>query len=526
MTLKVTIDGTELEVERGTTILQAAEQVGVEIPTFCYHEGLSAPANCRMCLVSTNKSNKLLPACYGTCQDGMEVTTDDERTVRTRKSTLEFILLHHPVDCPICDQAGECVLQDNYFNHSTSPSRLFTKKAHKPKAEPIGPNVMLDAERCIVCTRCVRFCEEITKTNELQVMHRGERAYITTFPGQQIDNDYATNVVDLCPVGALTSRDFRFKMRVWFLKSANSVCSGCSRGCNIVVDHGQGTVQRYRPRTNMDVNQWWMCDPGRLSYKELQQERLERATIDGEAHPVREVLAGVVRSLTQLQKAHGLNKLAIVPSLSATNEDLYALSKLSELAGFGEWYVGGRAPGKEDELLQKADKNPNRKGLDLVLAASGRIGHPLRQLATDISLGKVKGVLWIGHEHAADDSVIAAVKGLGTRIAFASNGSPAISAAELVLPVRTFEEVDGTWTNFEGRVQRISAGPAAAGESVALWDLVYRLAKALGHREAMPKALSIRQLSKAMAADLPAFADLTFDTIGESGRPVATQSAA
>ena len=479
--LKMTIDGQELEVAKGTTILNAARTLGIDIPTFCFHPGLSSPANCRMCLVNTNKAPKLLPACYATCMDGMEVTTNDEKTVRTRKATLEFILLHHPVDCPICDQAGECVLQDNYFAHSASPSRLFTRKGHKPKATPIGPNIMLDAERCIVCTRCVRFCEEITGTGELGVVHRGERSFVTTFPGRQVDNDYATNVADICPVGALTSRDFRFKMRVWFLKTADSVCSGCSRGCNIYVDHGGDAVQRYRPRENADVNQWWMCDPGRLSYKEFETDRLLQSRIGGAEHPARQAMGRAAR----LIKGHaaGAGSIAVVPSLRMTNEDLAALMAVAERLGLGAFYEGGAAPGKEDKLLQKADKNPNRKGLQDALAVAGKTAKPLSSLPQDISSGAVSGVLWLGHEHEAQPGLADALGRLSLRIVMATNESEWTQGADVLLPARTFEEVAGHWTNFEGRVQAIAAGPQAKGTSQAFGELLLLLARTLGHMD-------------------------------------------
>jgi NADH-quinone oxidoreductase subunit G len=506
--MKVTIDGHELDVAEGTTILKAAEKVGISIPTFCYHPGLSAPANCRMCLVNTNKAPKLLPACYATVMEGMVVTTTDEKTLRTRKSTLEFILLHHPVDCPICDQAGECVLQDNYFAHSAQPSRLFTKKDHKPKAEVIGPNVILDAERCIVCTRCVRFCEEVTKTRELQVVHRGEHAFVTTFPGRALDNDYAINTVDICPVGALTSRDFRFKMRVWFMKSADSVCSGCSRGCNIHLDHAlsadrsHGEVQRYRPRENPEVNTYWMCDAGRLSYKAFQDGRVFEAAVDGRAQPLREALGAVARKVSTIRRE---GRLAVVPSLLATNEDLLALAALSNKLEVSTWYLGGRADGKEDAILQKADKNPNRRGLRDIANAFGISTVPLGSLTADLRSGSATGVLWLGHEHAPDAALTAALAAV-PRVVLASNASEWTQGATVVLPTRTFEEVDGTWTNFEGRLQALSAGPAARPGPLPTWDVLIRLARQLGFLDLMPltSAAEVRKTFGAVVPELAA----------------------
>jgi len=517
--LKVTIDGKPVAVPKGTTILDAAKTVGVEIPTFCYHPGLSAPANCRMCLVNTNKAPKLLPACYATCMEGMEVTTQDEKTLRTRKSTLEFILLQHPVDCPICDQAGECVLQDNYFEHSATPSRLFDRKNHKPKAEPIGPNVVMDAERCIVCTRCVRFCDEVTGTNELQVVNRGNRTYISTFPGQQLDNDYATCTVDLCPVGALTSRDFRFKMRVWFLKSAPSICSGCSKGCNIHLEHGGGEVQRYRPRHNAEVNRWWMCDPGRLSYKALQIGRLTGASLDGDASPVpmSQAVGQAARKLMAYRRAQEPGKLAIVPSLLSTNEDLDALARVAGAEGFGTWYVGGRADGKADDLLQQADKNPNRAGLCAIMERDGVDSKPLSELAADIASGAVNGVIWCGHEHADDPGLRSALAGLDLRIVLASNQTPWVHGADVVLPVRTFEEVDGTWINVDGLTQQIHAGPAAPTDVPTVRTAIGRIARHLGHLEFRPDepiAEAVTRLAKT-----PPFEGLGWTAPKSTGRP-------
>ena len=519
--VQVKIDGKDIDVPAGTTVLVAARQLGIDIPTFCYHDGLTRPANCRMCLVNTNKAPKLVPACYQTVMDGMEVTTRDEKTVKTRKSVLEFILLNHPVDCPICDQAGECVLQDNYFAHSASPSRLFTKKVHKQKALKIGPNVFLDAERCVECTRCVRFCTEVTKTGELQIVNRGERSEISTYPGRQLDNDYATNVVDLCPVGALTAADFRFKVRVWFLKSVDSVCGGCSRGCNIVIDHHENHVQRYRPRYNADVNQWWMCDPGRLSYGELEAARLTHArSAGGSELGLKDALGIATRKLLAFKDAHGFASLALVPSLASTNEDLYALLELAETLGAGSWYAGGRAPGKEDDLLQRADKNPNRKGLETLLGWKGKAAAPLSQLAADIASGKIKGVLWMGHDHAPDAAVQAALGKVQLRIAIASNDGAWLEGADPVLPMRTFAEVDGTWTNVQGKAQRLHRALDPKRDVLPLWELAYRLGRGLGHMDTLQTPASAKALFTEMAAQVPALSGLDFGGVPGPGKSI------
>jgi NADH-quinone oxidoreductase subunit G len=500
--LSLSINGTEIQVDQGTTILDAARSIGVEIPTFCYHDGLSTPANCRMCLVNTNKAPKLLPACYATCMDGMEVQTEDERTLKTRKATLEFILVHHPVDCPICDQAGECVLQDHYFGHSIQPSRIFSQKNKKPKATSIGPHVLLDAERCIVCTCCVRFCDEISGTRELQVVSRGSRSFITTFPEIELDNKYSMCTADVCPVGALTTKDFRFKMRVWMLKTANSVCSGCSRGCNIYVDHGQDEVQRYRPRINMDVNEWWMCDAGRLSYKEFQQDRITQASANGRTVSTNDAIKLLAEELLGFGD---LSRLAIVPSLSSTNEDLFALSRWAVTVGAGRWYVGGRPDGDEDELLIRADKNPNRKGLTTITAAAGIKSVNLSALGADIDSGAVTGVLWVGHEHAVGADLLSKLGTLSLRAVLASNATNATSFASTVIPIRSFEEVDGTWSNFEGRVQRLHQAIDPGRSLLPLWQAVYRLARCMDLAEQLPAPRSARRLFEQMASQIQAF---------------------
>jgi NADH-quinone oxidoreductase subunit G len=508
--VKLTIDGHEIEAEKGTTLLKAAESIGIAIPTFCFHDGLSVPANCRMCLVNTNKSPKMLPACYSTVMDGMEVWTEDDRTKKTRASTLEFILLHHPVDCPICDQAGECELQDHYFNYSASASRLFTKKNHKPKAVRVGPHVVLDAERCIVCTRCIRFCDEVTETSELQVIHRGERSEISTFPGRTLDNAYSVCTADICPVGALTSADFRFKRRVWFLKTASSVCSGCSRGCNIYTDYFESEIQRYRPRYNADVNQWWMCDEGRLTYKEFQTDRVIDASVDGTNVGGPEALEAAITRLGAFGETPGFESLAVVPSLLSTNEDLYTLRQVAQAVGASTWYEGGRANGESDNLLIQGDKNPNRTGLKTLLGAASITAKPLSDLAADINSGSIQGVLWIGHEHAVDDGLAQALGGLQLRIAMVSNAGAGSNGAHVVLPIRTFEEVDGTWTQFEGRVQRLCKGPGGPVGVTSLWDLVAQLGRALRPDAELPTRAGARAIFGELKEAVPAFQEASY----------------
>ncbi|HEY7409107.1 MAG TPA: 2Fe-2S iron-sulfur cluster-binding protein, partial [Vicinamibacteria bacterium] len=260
---KCTIDGREIEVPPGTTVIQAALQVGIEIPHFCWHPDLPVDGNCRMCLVEVEKAPKLQIACNTVVAEGMVVRTASEKAREAHRTTLEFLLVNHPIDCPVCDQAGECYLQDNYMRYGLHDSEVEVEdKVKKRKVQDLGP-IVLDAERCVLCTRCVRFEETVTGTNCLEFRSRGDHKEIGTYKGEKITHGYAGNLADLCPVGALLSHDFRFKMRVWFLKSHDSICPGCSTGCNLEVDERDGEVQRYRPRRNPDVNKSWICDLGR-----------------------------------------------------------------------------------------------------------------------------------------------------------------------------------------------------------------------------------------------------------------------
>ncbi|MEO1336206.1 MAG: 2Fe-2S iron-sulfur cluster-binding protein [Myxococcota bacterium] len=265
----INIDGQDLEFEPGQSIIEVATANGINVPFYCWHPRLSVAANCRMCLVEVEKAPKLLPACEIRCREGMVVKTDSPQVQQARGAVQEFLLINHPIDCPICDQAGECKLQDYYMKHDLSGTRFDEVKVIKNKAVELGPLVVLDEERCINCTRCVRFMDEVAKNPQLGQFDRGDRAVIGTFPGEPLDDPYSLNTVEICPVGALTSRDFRFKVRSWFLKSVDSVCSGCARGCSITLDHYNNEVQRYRGRDNAHINQGWLCDAGRLSYKQI-----------------------------------------------------------------------------------------------------------------------------------------------------------------------------------------------------------------------------------------------------------------
>ena len=272
--LTVTIDGKAHQFPKGTVLLEACNQVGAEVPFFCYHEGLSSPAVCRQCLVDVKGQPKPVPSCYTPVADKMEVTTASPRVLDIRRQMLEFTLLNHPIDCPICDKAGECTLQKHYFDWDAKYARNDGIKVHKGKHVDIGKHIVLDQERCILCTRCIRVCDEVAREPELTMALRGDHEVLTTAPGKRLDNPYSLNTVDVCPVGALTAKDFRFSMRAWELQSTPSICPGCATGCNVEVHSSRGEIKRLVPRANPDVNKFWMCDEGRFTYKGIGANRL------------------------------------------------------------------------------------------------------------------------------------------------------------------------------------------------------------------------------------------------------------
>ena len=478
-----TVDGREVVVKPGTTVIEAAKGLGIEIPFYCYHKRLSIAANCRMCLVEMSNSpgGKLQPSCQVPMVEGVAVKTDSPRVKDQQRATLEFLLLNHPVDCPICDQSGECKLQDYYMAHDARPSRLDVPKVTKEKRVQLGPLVTLDEERCILCTRCVRFMREIAKNPQLGVENRGNRSAIAAFPGQPLDDPYAGNVVDICPVGALTSTDFRFRGRVWFMSSARSVCTGCARGCNTFLDYLDTTAYRYRPRENDAVNQEWMCDEGRLSYKFVNRGRV-LVPREGRGAGARfESLDVALARAAELLSPHArAGRLGVLLSPLASVEDLLVAATVAKDAlGGSEVYVGGRPDGWHDEFLKRSDANPNRKGLELVAAALGLAIRPPSELASAVEKGKVRAVWAVGAE-LPDAALVERIGKAELLVVQAHGESPLAQAASLLLPAATVAESDGTFVNFEGRAQRFELAWFPVGDARPHWHLAAGIGRALG----------------------------------------------
>jgi len=478
----LSIDGREAVVKPGTNLIEAARTVGVDIPYYCYHKRLSIAANCRMCLVEMSNApgGKLMPACQMTVAEGIAVRTDTAKVKDQQRATLEFLLLNHPVDCPICDQSGECKLQDYYMKFDWRPSRLNVAKVEMRKRVPLGPLVVLDEERCILCTRCVRFMREVRKNPQLGVEARGNQSFIVTVPGHPLDDRYSGNVVDLCPVGALTSTDFRFRGRVWFLSSARSVCTGCARGCNVFLDYMKDATYRYRPRENDAVNQEWMCDQGRLSYKAFNARRLPSARVGrGEAGQAATRAQAVAEGARQL-RAHAGGRLALLASPVASLEDLLvALLVARDGLKLAEVYVGGRPDGWQDDFLKRADENPNRRGLEIAAKAFGLTVKPVADLCAAVEAGAVKAVWAVGAE-LPDPALAGRLARAEALVVQAVNEGELSSSATVLLPASPAPESDGTFVNFEGRAQRFEMAYWPRGEALPHWSLAAEIGAALG----------------------------------------------
>ena len=486
------IDGKEITVEKGTTIIRAAEELGISIPYYCYHPGLSIAGNCRMCLVEVEKMPRPQISCHIQCQDGMVVHTQTETVKQLRQHVLEFLLVNHPLDCPVCDQAGECWLQDYYMKHGLYDSRLNENKVKKSaKAVPIGPTIMLDSERCILCSRCVRFTDEITKTGEFGIFNRGDHSEIGIYPGLELNNKYSGNVADVCPVGALTDRDFRFKCRVWYLKKTESICPGCARGCNITIEtnqerphHANGErVMRLKPRYNGEVNDWWMCDAGRYGYKFIDHDRIIEPVkrMDGEVRTVEWNEA--IESLIKLFKKQSKNEIAVLLSPQMTNEELYLAKRLflRDLGIDRVYLVRAHLDGDQDDLLIRADKHPNRKGAEYIGFSEDE--RTTKKVIDEAVAGTLKGLIIFGQDLVClypTRNIEDMLHQLSLSVLIGTNHNLTSEHVQFVLPAAPYAEKDGTFTNFKGKVQQIRPALIPLGESKPESEILMLLARRLG----------------------------------------------
>jgi NADH-quinone oxidoreductase subunit G len=508
-----TIDGKEVVAKPGTNMIDAAKTVGVDIPYYCYHPRLTVAANCRMCMVESSAAppGKLVPACQTALSEGATIKTDTEKVRSQQKMVMEFLLLNHPVDCSICDQAGECKLQDYYMRYDFKPSRLEGAKVLKNKRKKLNDLIVLDQERCIICTRCVRFMDEVAKAPQLGVFGRGSHEVVDISPAYgKLESNYAGNIVDICPVGALLNTDFRFRARAWFLSAAPSVCTGCSRGCNIYADFMGQDTYRFRPRENDQVNKSWLCDEGRMTYKWHNKHRVLRSSVGGAGAEQKDVThLEAAKAAAELLKGR-IGSLAVMVSPVASNEDLLAgLAFVRDVLKVKSVYVSGRAVKTGDNFLLTADRNPNRKGLEAIAKGFGIELKAFTELTSALDKGQVKALYALGHEvPEADETFAARVAKLDLFVVTATNETKVTDAAHVVLAASAHIEDEGSFTNTDGLIQRFRRAYPPKGDSQPHWKWAVELAKALGLEM---KAASAREIFKQLSAAVPELASFEWD---------------
>ena len=514
--IKFIIDGRDVTTSKGKTVIQAAGEAGVAIPHYCYHPKLTVAGNCRMCLVEIEKMPKLQIACNTQAAEGMSVLTGSPKVLAARKSVMEFLLINHPVDCPICDQAGECWLQDYYMKHDLQESRFGEGKEHDRKREIFGPNVVFDGERCIKCTRCVRFLQEVTHTSELTVVQRSDDSTIALFPGAVLDNPLSANIVDICPVGALTDRDFRFKVRVWYLQKTPSICPGCSTGCNISVEAYENRIARFKPRINEEVNSHWICDEGRYCFHELTAgERLTTPMIRQEGGLVPATWEQALQAaLTGLRAA---GSLAGILSGRSTNEEAFLFAKLLKNLSADaalEVLYQERQLTETQKILMSPDRSPNFRGArDMGVCEGG-----FDALMGRLSGGEFSGAYVAGEDIAGLNGNSAGLRGALQKLSFLVvqdiRLTETAKLAQVVFPATHFGEKEGTYTNRQGRVQKLN--PAVIAPPGALQDseIFLRLLQLSGER---PAYTNPSEVFDALARERSAYQGLTYAALGDNG---------
>lgn len=496
---KCTINGKEIEVKEGTSVIEAFAQMDEKIAHYCWHPGLSVAGVCRMCMVEVEGNPKLQIACNTKVGDGMVISTKSEKVEEAVKWTLDFHLINHPLDCPICDQAGECGLQQQYMKFGKYDPEMSENKVKKRKVVDLGPKIVLDSERCILCSRCVRFTSEVTKTNELGIFNRGDHSEIGTVGDQPLDNNYSVNTVDICPVGALTSKEFRFQQRVWFLKDHETVCQGCSTGCNIKVSHNQLKVFRVRPRHNEDVNGYWMCDEGRDIEFVNKENRLRSAKKYSEGTTSTLVPgAAVVEIRDHLKKRierDGKESVAVVLTAQYTCEELQDFIRFFKndlgVSNIYHWVNNKESFDDFDGLLLRGDRNPNTKGLIEILGQEG-INATWDQLESQLQGNEIKSVFVAGPEnqkHYPDIAEKVKLVSQAEDVFWLTMGEvKELNAAKnsaYQVPLKSFLEKEGTFINRQGIRQKIEAGPVLVSNT---FDLS-QVAEVLAGRPIVPRPL-------------------------------------
>jgi NADH-quinone oxidoreductase subunit G len=557
---KLIIDNKEVEFQTGQTILQAAKKAEIKIPHFCWHPGLSIAGNCRICLVEVEKFPKLTISCSTLATEGMIVHTKSEKVTKAQNAVMEFLLINHPLDCPICDEAGECKLQDYAYKYGIGISRFDEEKVHKDKRVELGPNVMFDGDRCISCSRCIRYCEEIAKEPQLTFVERGDRVTIETFPGKKLDNPYSMNVIEICPVGALTSRHFRFRARVWDMSFTDSLCPGCARGCNTIIGVRNNEILRIEPRQNLNVNEYWLCDWGRLNtikYVSDEVTRVRSPLLRPEAqkmsmnemvppNPRGELVAvdwdvAISRIASEI---HGANKnILFIASPFSTLEDNYALKKFAnEVFNSNDIiYFPNMDESFGDKILKKPDMTPNSTGLKLL-----GINPVTDKIIEELESGKY-GILYVLNENLTRISdyekifrkIVLSFHQIVTRNDFSKFGT-------VILPESSYAEINGTFVNFDNFVQRLKPAVVTLEQERLIgkfslsrldkfgaqndrwthgkrfntrpgWKILKQIAKVMGHEFDFENS---EEVFIELCSTIPEMKGWDYETIGDKGKQI------
>lgn len=484
---KCTINGKEIEVKQGATIMEAFYQLDESIAHYCYHPGLSVAGVCRLCICEIEGNPRPQIACNTVVTEGMKITNQSLGIKDGVKWVLDFHLINHPLDCPICDQAGECGLQDQYMEFGKYDPEMSEHKVKKHKVVDLGPRVVLDSERCILCSRCTRFTEEVTKTNELGLFNRGDRTEIGVVEGKELDNNYSMNTVDICPVGALTSKDFRFRQRVWYLKDAETICTGCSTGCNTKVYFNKEGLFRVKPVHNEEVNGYWMCDIGRDVYKFVNIEsRLLRAKSRQGLNWTEMAPGQAAKDLSANLKSQAGDSVALVLTAQYSVEEFDAIVK-----AFTEdfktkrvyfWINNKDQFDDFDGLLLRGDRNPNTKGLLQVLEKYG-VKATWSELESGLNSGAIKTVVVAGPENqAAFPEMSATIKLLSkaSKLIWMQAGKnaelEALTGDVTLIPLKTYVEKAGTYVNHQGREQKVKRVTTVVSEALTLTEAAMLMA--------------------------------------------------
>lgn len=524
--VSIVVDGVTLEAPADGTLMAALDRAGrlgddPLVPHLCWHPSLSVAASCRLCRVEVEGAPELVAACTLPVREGMVVRTDGERVRTARRRVLELLLARHALDCPVCDASGECALQRDVFAHGPARARRREAAPEAARRVAIGSGLVLDRARCVHCERCVRFCDEVTGTRELVFSGRGDSLAIACAPGRQVEGGYAQNLVDVCPVGAITQADARPRFRPWALRSTPGVCGGCARGCNVWVDVAGDHVVRYRPRRNDAVNRSWLCDMGRRSCVDAERpDRLRRASLrddDGRFVEVsiEEAIEEAAGRIAELVDEKGAGVLAALASPHATNEDLFTFRRF--LGAMGTDHAAVVVPtGEGDDLLLRPERAANARGAEaLGFGTPGRVLDRLRG-------GGLDALIVMGHDALGDAAIRdpSIFDRVDTLILLDTVPSVLVRHAHVTVPALHLLEKCGTVTNADGRVQRIERARTPAFVALSEGEFVHRLARALG-LDGFAGAWDPDAVSREMSEAVPAFAGCHREAVGAAGRPLA-----